>query len=50
MIYYIKNKYISLAVNSDGGSMASVNYLGEERLIPRNRTALQDIPSLPLPT
>ena len=24
MIYYIKNKYISLAVNSDGGSMASV--------------------------
>ena len=32
MIYYIKNKYISLAVNSDGGSMASVNYLGEERL------------------
>ena len=32
MIYYINNKYISLAVNSDGGSMASVNYLGEERL------------------
>lgn len=32
MIYYIKNKYITLAVNSDGGSMTSINYLGEERL------------------
>lgn len=32
MIYYLKNKYITVAVNSDGGSMTSINYLGEERL------------------
>lgn len=32
MIYIIKNKFITLSVNSDGGSMTSVNYLGEERL------------------
>lgn len=32
MIYIIKNKYITLSVNSDGGSMTSINYLGEERL------------------
>ncbi len=32
MIYVIKNKYITLSVNSDGGSMTSINYLGEERL------------------
>ncbi|MDE6441694.1 MAG: hypothetical protein K2L12_02950 [Clostridia bacterium] len=32
MIYIIKNKFITLSVNSDGGSMTSINYLGEERL------------------
>ena len=31
MIYYLKNKYLSLAVNSDGGGMTSINYRGEER-------------------
>lgn len=31
MIYYIKNKYITLGVNSDGGAMTSIKYLGEER-------------------
>ncbi len=31
MIYEIKNKYIALSVNSEGGSMTSVKYLGEER-------------------
>lgn len=32
MIYYLKNKYITLSVDSVGGSMTSLNYLGEERL------------------
>ena len=32
MIYFIKNKYLTVSVNSDGGSMTSINYLGEERL------------------
>lgn len=32
MIYVIKNKYITLSVNADGGSMHSLKYLGEERL------------------
>lgn len=31
MIYYLKNKYLEVAVNSDGGSMTSVKYHGEER-------------------
>lgn len=31
MIYNIKNKYLEVAVNSDGGSMTSIKYLGEER-------------------
>lgn len=32
MIYILKNKFIELSVNSDGGSMTSLKYLGEERL------------------
>lgn len=32
MIYIIQNKYLSLSVNSDGGSMTSLTYHGEERL------------------
>lgn len=32
MIYFLKNKYLSVSVNSDGGSMTSLKYLGEERL------------------
>lgn len=32
MIYVIKNKYITLSVNAEGGSMTSLKYLGEERL------------------
>lgn len=32
MIYVLKNKFIELSVNSDGGSMTSLKYLGEERL------------------
>lgn len=31
MIYILKNKFITLSVDSDGGSMSSINYLGEER-------------------
>lgn len=31
MIYDIKNKYLSVSVNSEGGSMTSIKYLGEER-------------------
>ena len=32
MIYIIQNKYLSVSINSDGGSMTSIQYLGEERL------------------
>ncbi len=32
MIYVLKNKYITLSVDSDGGAMSSLVYLGEERL------------------
>ena len=32
MLYFLKNKYLSVSVNSDGGSMTSLKYLGEERL------------------
>lgn len=32
MIYVLNNKYITLSVNSEGGSMTSLKYLGEERL------------------
>lgn len=32
MIYILKNKYITLSVNSSGASMESLVYLGEERL------------------
>lgn len=31
MIYIIKNQYIELSVNSEGGSMTSIKYSGEER-------------------
>lgn len=32
MVYLIKNKFISLSIDSDGGSMSSLIYNGEERL------------------
>jgi hypothetical protein len=32
MIYVIKNKYITLSINAEGGGMSSLKYLGEERL------------------
>ena len=32
MIYIIKNKYLTVSINSDGGSLTSIEYLGEERL------------------
>lgn len=32
MIYYIKNKYLTVGINSEGGSLHSINYLGQERL------------------
>lgn len=31
MIYSIKNDYLEVCVNSEGGSMTSIKYLGEER-------------------
>lgn len=31
MIYTIKNNYLTLSVNSNGGSMTSIKFLGEER-------------------
>jgi galactose mutarotase-like enzyme len=31
MIYIIKNKYLTVSVDSEGGSLHSINYLGEER-------------------
>ena len=32
MIYTIRNEVLSLSVDTEGGSMVSLNYRGEERL------------------
>lgn len=32
MLYFLKNKYITLTVDSFGASMHSIIFLGEERL------------------
>lgn len=32
MIYYIKNKFLTVGINSDGGCLSSLIYQGEERL------------------
>lgn len=49
MIYIIKNKHITLSVNSDGGSMTSILYNGEERLWQGNKFwQSQDIVIFPI--